>query len=176
MFEYSENKCSNIVHTRICVNLQNSVLLTKPEAPTFTLQAAHSFLLRGLLCWQVFSNSHRGRSNSKCLIPCREELKLGLKNEYPANNINNHTKQNKFSLKFVRLNIYLKKNQTRLGLQCQTPLIPYPLSLPLVPYPLVLFLSRNLGGGSCHCCCHCLCHCCYCYPKQSKVRLDFDKR
>ena len=26
--------------------------------------------------------------------------------------------------------------------------IPYPLSLPLDPYPLVMFLSRNLGGGS----------------------------
>ena len=28
------------------------------------------------------------------------------------------------------------------------PLFLFPLSLPLVPYPLVLFLSRNLGGGS----------------------------
>ena len=72
-------------------------------------------------------------------------------------------------------------NNTRLGLQCQTPLqsyplslipfpfslfpyplslisyplslIPYPLSLPLVPYPLVLFLSRNLGEGYCDCDC-----------------------
>ena len=52
-------------------------------------------------------------------------------------------------LLFVR-----EKEQTRLGLQCQTPLRsyplslnPYPLSLPLVPYPLVLFLSQNLGEG-----------------------------
>ena len=32
-------------------------------------------------------------------------------------------------------------------------IVHYPLFLS----PLVLFLSRNLGGGSCHCC--------YCYPK-----------
>ena len=28
---------------------------------------------------------------------------------------------------------------------------PCPLSLLLVPYHIVLFLSRNIGGGSCHC-------------------------
>ena len=73
---------------------------------------------------------------------------------------------------------------TRLGLQCQTPLrsyplslipfpfsftlfplslISYPLSLPLVPYPLVLALSRNLGKGSCHC----YCNGCCCHPKST---------
>ena len=49
-----------------------------------------------------------------------------------------------------------------LGLQCQTKLRSYPLSLihnplflPLIPNPLVLFLSWNLGEGcSCDCSCH----------------------
>ena len=61
-----------------------------------------------------------------------------------------------------------KIQNTRLGLQCQTPrrsyplsLIPFPLSLIpyplyLVPYPLVLFLSRNLGCHS-HSCDSCDC-------------------
>ena len=42
------------------------------------------------------------------------------------------------------------RDETRLGLQCRTPLrsysltlIPYPLTLPLVPYPLVLLLPRK---------------------------------
>ena len=59
------------------------------------------------------------------------------------------------------INRYKIRN-TRLGLQCQTLLIPYPVSIPLVSYPLVLFLSRNLGEDSfSRCCC-----CCY----QAKVK------
>ena len=56
-----------------------------------------------------------------------------------------------------------------LGLQCQTPLrsyplslirhtllIPYPVPLPLDPYPQVVFLSWNLGEVYCDCdCCDC---------------------
>ena len=73
---------------------------------------------------------------------------------------------------------------SRLGLQCQTPLRfyplsldpwplsldPYCLSLPLVPYPLVVFLSRNLGEG------------CSCYLKRKSsphlvlgLKLKFNK-
>ena len=70
-----------------------------------------------------------------------------------------------------KIQYFSKYFNTRLGLQCQTPLWSYPLSfephpwsLPFVPYPLVLFLSRSLGEGYCSSCCYCCCYCCSCYP------------